>query len=1284
MADDSTTKYFYDFHYPFPLVRLLLSLLGGKNAAPSTAQDPSTREWFSQTRNSGDATTEVITTSFRLPLSVSEISTEVLRMPCQLEVWYQDRSGRWDRVLDAQRNPLGVTVSRADTKSWYKFAARCYPIVAKQIQLRLTRTPDPELADVPYPVGLKNTLIRRNVYDRRQGGSFEDYVDVMGNLVSRYIKDWDAGRATDDNYTTFWRSAPQPDPSAVVSLFLDVRSPGGEPQVVDKVYLDPVHTGQHLNLYYSNDDTVAARVLSPITVPSTGDLNVEWRPGVGLTDIGSGTQGSYRGWTLNTGSESAQPGWIGVEWIPAFDSAGANFPFNMQLFRADGGGAAYGPELTYNPELRTFTLGFAGLFEDSTDFREYTTPALAADWDAGQTVRVVAGWRYTPTPRVHVRVVVQGGATLLEYDGYPTTLPVRTSFGGESSVGNFRGTITNLIAKVEDWASGEAGFLADPTTYTEPDPVLPGEDGRMPSTSLDNAVYAAPWVSREHGAGGADSSHYEDKEWTPVWRDYTAVKGFLHLPAPVGAKYLKLEFSNLTEEPYPIYQSGIEVRYKVFPVSVTQQSWLGRKAYSGKGGFLGMGTFISVNGVKSVNWFNPASVAQAVTALYGVQTPPVIINTGTPYITTTMPRQGAQLVEDSRRIEAASSYVYARETLQPYVLAADQYNTIIKAEGLQAIQPFVNVPWKDIEAANPGAVTKVRSTGTVPIRGSDWWIYPGQQLKVPAAVMERLTATQTVTERKLTLERRVRFSTVSVHRYDYRTVERDAAIGYFAAVREVQPYTASYIAGEDKPVFDFPIYDPTQWVFDEHIVRCTRINGLGETEFAGPIKTALPGPGTASKILSTQSDFSRVTLEYQDGPGLLRSNTIWAAEDDDGTEGQRLSPYVSVLPSSIPTGTWSDATKDWNDTEAKWGSPFGIISANLSDERRFQGSRVLSFTRDADISSAGEGVEAGINLNQYLGFIPGSVMRFGLVYFKPYANKNTLRLRMTCSDNTVGTAGVVYSETIVPQVGQWVRHDTSFVVVPETLQNNGFSGSLTNWVGGGSSAWNFDGTVGRTVLSSGPGSAKVIGDGTTTTLTSDKSLFFAGEKASCTAWVKWSGLSGAGRVISIRAAFYTSAGQTANSPTFTRDLTDQATVTAADGASGGWTLVGGSLDLPTTGASHVAFQITVAGATGPVWVDDVTASVPGAARQTYDLSLTVVGSSKDDLYVADLYTDVAPIRYFVRLGDGFNHEVTDLRYTRSETVVTSPVPVNEMTLRTVIMTPGARAGGMKATPLYLR
>lgn len=1290
MAD---TKYFYDFHYPFPLVNRLLDLLGRKRAAPATAQDPASREWFSQLRDSGDATTEVITTAFRLPLSVSEISTEILRMPCRVEVWYQDRSNAWRPMLDAQRNPLRVTVSRADTKSWYKHRAHCYPVVAKQVQFRLTRTPDPELADVPYPVGLRNTLIRRNVYDRRQGGPFEDYVDIMGNQVSRYIKDWDASRAADDNYTTFWRSAPQPDPAAVVSLFLDVRSETGEPQVIDKVYLDPVHTGQHLNLYYSNDDTVGTRILSPLNVPATGAANVQWRAGVGLTDTGTGDRGSYYNWTLNVGGAGhRRPGWVGVEWTPGFASAGANLAFNPQLFYASGGGAAYGPEITYNPALRTFTLGFSGLFEGDTDFREYTSPEIAEGWAADETLRIVAGWRYDPVPQIHLRVVKQGGAVLVDHTAEPTALPERTGFGGDGGVGNFRGTLTNLVAKVDDWAAGSAAFLADPTLYTDPDPVLPDETGRMPSTSLDNAVYAAPFLTREHGIGGSDPSHFEDKEWTPVWRDYVSIKGFMHLPAPTAMKYLKLEFTNLSEEPYPVYESGIETRYRVFPLSVTQTTGMGPRIYTGTGGFLGLGTFISANGVRSVNWLNPFSVLQATAAVFGPQTPPVIINTGTPYITTTMPRQGASLVEESRRVEAASSYVYAREALQPYVLAADQYNTVIKAEGLQAVQPFVGVPWDEIEAANPGAVTKVKSTGTVPIRGSDWWIYPGQTLKVPAAVMERLTATSTVTERRLTLERRMRFNTTSVHRYDWRTVRRDAAVAYFAGVREVQPYTSTYVPGEDRPVYDFPIYDPAQWTFDDHIVRCTRTNARGEVEYAGPIMTELPGSGTAFKTLSTQSEFCRVKLEYQDGPGLLRSNTIWATEDDDGAgEDERLSPYVSILPTAIPTGNWADATKSWSDTVAKWGSSYGIVSANLNDERRFRGSRVLSFTRAADISSAGQGVEAGINLSQHLNFIPQSCMRFGVVYFKPFATGNTLRLRLTRpSDNTV-----IYTETFTPRVGEWVEHETQFVEIPDTLTNGGFGGSLSTWTGGGSSPWFHDGAVGRTVTGGAVGSARVVADGTTTTLTSEKMLFYAGLRASCTAWVKWSGLSGADRVVSVRAAYYTTSGQAANDPTFTEDLTDHFTLTAAQGASGGWRKIGGSHTLPATGASYVAYQITVAGANGTVWVDDVTADVPGwladpraavpaEARQVYDLSLTVVGGSRDTLYVSDLFTDVAPIRYYVRLGGGHNHEVTDLRYTRNEAVVTSPTPVSDIALTTVIMTPKARAGGMKVTPLYLR
>lgn len=1276
MAD--STKYYYDFHFPMPIVELILTLLGKRQGTPAQQSDPGVREWFSQTRSSGDTTTEVVSTNFRLPLSVSELTLEVLRMPCTVEVWYQDRSNFWKPVLDPQLNPIQVSVGRSDTKSWHRHQTRCYPIVAKALQFRLTRNPDPDLIDIPYPVGLRNTLIRRNVYDRAQGGAFEDYVDVMGNVVSRYIKDWDATRAADDNFTTFWRSAPQPDPSAVVSLYLDVRSSVGEPKVVDKVYLDPVYTGQMLNLYYSNDDTVSTRTLSPIAIPATGITSMEWRTSEGLYDLLTGSGQSQYQFPLKVGPQASQASWIGTEWKPSFGSGEANLALNPTLLTVNASpDGVFRPTVYYDPGTKRFCLQFF----DGYDSRVYRTDPIGLDWSAGEPIRLIAGWSYGPD-RVWIKAINQVGVVLAELDDNPTSLPERTSFDGLVEIANIRGAMSNLVIKLNDPNRGAEDFLSAPTYYCDPDPVSRDENGRMPSTSLDNAIYAAPFLTREHGSGGADESHYEDKEWTPVWRNYTAIKGFLHLPRPISMKYLKLEFTNLTEEPYPIYESGIETRYKTFPVSVSQQSSMGPKLYTGAGGFLGLGTFISANGVRSVNWLNPFSVMQAIGAVIGPQTPPVVINTGIPYVTTSMPNNGTQLVEESRRIEAASSYVYARDTLQPYILAGDTYNTTIKAEGLQAIQPYADVPWDEIEAANPGSVTKVRSTGTVPVRGTDWWIYPGQQLKIPASVMERLTATSTVTERKLTLESRVRFNTTSVHRYTYRTLKRDTAVAYFAGVREVQPYTSSYIAGEDRPVFDFPIYDPDQWTLDPHVVRAVDST---TREYLGPIGVNLPGAGSAFKTLTTQSDFSRLRLDYRDS-GLMRSNSLWAKADSDAVGDEQLSPYFSILPTTIPTGNWADVTHSWADPDTKWGSPYGVISATLNDERRFQGNRVLSFTRDADISAAvtpESGVEAGISLTQHVNFIPQGLARTGLVFYKPYGNTNLIRLRLArASDNTV-----IHTETFTPQVGRWMEHNTEFFELPATLANGGFSvGSLTGWTPAGAATWTQDNATGRT----GTGSAKVIKSASSgvQTLQTEKMLFYASETVSATAWVKWSGMSGTGDAIKVQAVYYQN-----DTVVDTVDVTDRVVTDPTADSSGysgnrdGWVPIGGSLTAPASGATHVAFQVTVTdGTTGTVWVDDVTVDVPGASRQTYTLSLTVIGNSRDTLYVSDLYTQIAPIRYFVQLGGigSYLHEVTDLRYTRSETVVTAPTPVHEFSLRTIVLSPKSWAFGCTAQPLYLR
>lgn len=1036
MANDSS--FYYDFNYSLPLVQLILKMLGkGDDPTQSQLTGDSNREWFGQSRVGTDSRTECVTVNFRLPLSVSEINTEIVRMPCTVEVWYQDRSNNWRPVLTEQRTPMKVRVDRGDTKSWYKWGTRCYPIVAKKVQLRLTRYADGVLDNIPYPMGVRNTLIRRNVYDRAQGGFFEDELDIMGNTVSKYVRDWDASKAADDNYTTFWKSAPQPDPAAVVSLFLDVRAEDGTAQVIDKVYIDPVYAGQHLNLYYSSDATVGTRTLSPITLPPPVPLNkdrptvfnTEWRFDRGLTDTSTDPAESLYSWPLNVGGHVDQDAWIGVCWKPDFASTNdPNLAHNPTLFAAatpDSDTAK--PVLIYDPTLRAFvlTLFHKNKSGDVVAVGNYVSSSISQEWAAGDAIKIVAGWRYGTQNKVWITVVDSRGRVIASLDNVADALPSVVSFGGTARVSNFRGTITALVVKLESHLVSSAGFLANPAVYCEPDPVLPDNTGKYPATTLDNAIYSAPFLTREHGSGGSDQSHFEDKEWTPIWRDYTAAKGMLFLPQAIAMKYLKLEFTNLTEQPYPIYESGIDVTYKVFPVSITQTSSIGPRLYTGTGGFLGMGTFISMNGVRSVNWLDPTSVMQAIGAVAGQQIPPVVINTGSPYLTSTLPNMGMTAIQQSRSVEAASSYVYARDIIQPYVLAQNQYNTIIKAEGLQAIQPFVDIPWEEIEAANPDTVTKVKSTGTVPMRGSDWWIYPGQQLKVPASVMRKITDTQTVTERKLTLESRSRFNTTCVHRYDFKTVRRDSAIAYFAGLREVQPYTSTFIAGEDSPSYDFPSYTGQHWTLD-NITRYQ--NDSGDN---GPITAKYPAVyGVAtSKDLVSQSEFSKVTLSFQDS-GLARSNSMWVDinQTTETVDDTQLSPYFGVIPSSIPKGNWADALANWSDGDAAWGSSYGLVSINVDNNRKYLGKRVVHFTR-----AAGAG-QAGISLDQWLNFSPGAKFRIGATFYRPKATGNNIILRLKRNDGTIvleetlGTPRIIATSNIDINAPGSVINGTTLII----------------------------------------------------------------------------------------------------------------------------------------------------------------------------------------------------------------------------------------------------------------
>ena len=156
---------------------------------------------------------------FKLPLSVSEITMEILRVPCVaggLVSGPRQQLAAGDGHAASSGAGLCLRVGREEPGT--STTPSVYPIVAKQLQIRITRSsgshagehavclrtaqhPDPAQRLRPQP---GRPVLRGGARRPRQCDQ-----QVHQGLGRR-------SRAFDDNPTTFWKSAPMPDPQAVV------------------------------------------------------------------------------------------------------------------------------------------------------------------------------------------------------------------------------------------------------------------------------------------------------------------------------------------------------------------------------------------------------------------------------------------------------------------------------------------------------------------------------------------------------------------------------------------------------------------------------------------------------------------------------------------------------------------------------------------------------------------------------------------------------------------------------------------------------------------------------------------------------------------------------------------------------------------------------------------------------------------------------------------------------------------------------------------------------------
>lgn len=913
MAASSLDGLYYEFHIPLGLKTMIEQLIvnqpsvRGQTALVSGSA--TNREWFSQPRLGSDPTTEVITAHFKIPLSISELGFDILRVPCTATAWYLDRQNNWRQILDNQRVPLSVAVQPSSAASWYSFSTSVYPIVAQAVQIRIQRVVDPMVGTNPYVVGLKNTLIRRNVYDRAQAKlPFEDEQDPLGNVISKYVDDWDASQAIDNKPFTFWKSAPQPDPQAVVSLYLDTRSPDGSGQYMDALFLDPVYSGQKLNVYYSNDDSDIATRLSPITIKpldEADDSNTNQRIGRGRWDTSTFPAGHshYRA-PAGFGPLVKQDTWIGIEWIPDF-SAGDAPPYNPALFEANPTArvaGSYAPTVFYDSGAGAISLKFY----DGTTTKTYSV-TLSPTLEKNTALRIVAGWSYGPD-KVYISVKDRQGNSLGLYSQTVTDLPPNITMDGKIGFSDFRGTMTAHIVKRENHTDNGEAFQANPMMYVDPDPVMPNPDGSIPSTTLDHALYAVDWTLQPHGTGGQHESQYTGRRWMPIWRDFITRRGKLFFPQAVSAKYLKLEFTGLTEENYPIYDAGIQTTYQVYPVSVSQTQTVNHPGLLGTvSGLLTVGAETMMGTLGTVNWLNPQTVAAAVNSVFGPVSNPVTVQAAPGYTTGSVPGTAQSSVADVTRTEISSPYIYRRGLLDPPSLASSTIYYAGYTTWNQTLSNAAGLLSNAIADSFTPLKNYVTSPATGPVQGNDWWIFPGGTLKMPATVMNGLTAlTQTVMGRPSTTETRLRFNTESVHRYETRTVKRDAAVAYFAGVREVQPLITTYLNKQDPTIFKFDSYTEAQnWVLDNTRLiqdRPTTVTlANGDKVNAGPLST----DGRIYSIVGADFDLGIDNWEIRSGDWSWDGDAFhgrWypgaALVSADSTQNELWSSFITSYPES--------------------------------------------------------------------------------------------------------------------------------------------------------------------------------------------------------------------------------------------------------------------------------------------------------------------------------------------------------------------------------------------------
>lgn len=551
--------------------------------------------WSTPPRSNTDRTREVMEVSLNAPQRINLISLSLAHFPHRAWVQYLNDAGVWTDFVQATGLHATVSVQESVPQTissgvsswaklhpqhfgaghWMPYRFKVEPVTATRIRVVLARIPANSIPvntlrqKVDYSLGVKDfsvgyeaaspsdvPIVTRSGDVVTESSVIASSTDILGSSVEYVVRE---NRAMDLLAGTgLWKSAPQPIASSVVNLFVDARDSQGRPQVVEKFFLDPLHTGSTVNIYYSLEDpnpSVFRASDTPLAFPHS-------RP-FGATVPDSSSEGILFPTTTSfidldnraVQFDPTKPFQLGMMVQPQFPSSytGESVIYDDGVlkifFGEDPSGTvttsvfqvALGtillswPELVFdfNARLR-FVLSF-----DGTDLKIFTPlQVLGEERDEGEDFKSITSVSGEIMVGTEQPAVLRIGGSVSEdpEDATPANARLLSMYiktGNPDGPEDFR----------KYWTDSSAFVVTPeyPRGKQTTDNAILRYDPRHRTDGVESL--------NPYGFLGGPGAVYEDISWTPIGRDYQLKKGFYDF-APTRARFFKFEFSNLIAEPY--------------------------------------------------------------------------------------------------------------------------------------------------------------------------------------------------------------------------------------------------------------------------------------------------------------------------------------------------------------------------------------------------------------------------------------------------------------------------------------------------------------------------------------------------------------------------------------------------------------------------------------------------------------------------------------------------------------------------------------------------------------